>query len=131
MNDAPRKIRVFVVDDQPNLSALMQIYLERTGRYQVTVENRSGQALAVARKLQPEMIILDVDMPGKDGGEVANEMKADPQLRNVPILFCTSLISQSVAGKGSVVTGGKRFLAKPIDATVLIDTVDKMLAGTI
>lgn len=123
------KPRILIVDDEPNLSGLVRLFLEKTQRFEVRVENRSALALAAARDFRPDMILLDVDMPGKDGGEVAREIEADPTLRGVPILFFTSLVSPAEAGEREVLRGGKRFLAKPVDPKVLIAAVDRILAA--
>lgn len=119
--------KILVVDDDPRLSHLVKAILEKTGLYEVREENRSSAAFATARALEPDMILLDVDMPGKDGGDVARELQADPILSRKPILFFTSLISQAEAGKGEVERGGMLFLAKPVEAGVLIETVGRIL----
>ena len=123
------KSRILVVDDEPNLSDLVRLFLEKTQRFDVRIENRSARALAAAREFRPDMILLDVDMPGKDGGDVANEIEQDPVLRGVPILFFTSLISREEAGQREIVQGGKQFLAKSVDSKVLISAVDCTLAA--
>jgi DNA-binding response OmpR family regulator len=125
------KPRILVVDDEPNLSGLVRLFLEKTQRFEVRVENRSALALSAAREFRPDMILLDVDMPGKDGGDVAREIRAEPALRGVPILFFTSLISHAEAGQHEVVRGGERFLAKPVDPKVLIAAVDRILVGEV
>jgi two-component system, OmpR family, response regulator len=125
------KSRILVVDDEPNLSGLVRLMLEKTQRFEVRVENRSALALAAAREFHPDLVLLDVDMPGKDGGEVAREIQAEPALRGVPILFLTSLISPAEAGERESLRGGMRFLAKPVNPKVLIDTVDRVLAGAV
>lgn len=123
------KPRILVVDDEPNLSGLVRLFLEKTQRFEVRVENRSALALTAAREFRPDMILLDVDMPGKDGGEVAREIQAEPALSGVSILFFTSLISRAEAGERETVRGGMRFLAKPVNPKVLIETVDRVLAA--
>jgi CheY-like chemotaxis protein len=123
------KPRILVVDDEPNLSGLVRLFLEKTQRFEVRVENRSALALSAAREFRPDMILLDVDMPGKDGGEVAREIQAEPALRGVPIVFFTSLISRAEAGERETVRGGMRFLAKPVNPKVLVETVDRVLAA--
>ena len=77
------KSRILVVDDEPNLSGLVRLFLEKTQRFEVRVENRSALALAAAREFRPDLILLDVDMPGKNGGDVAREIQAEPALRGV------------------------------------------------
>jgi DNA-binding response OmpR family regulator len=120
--------RILVIDDDPKLSDLVRLFLEKTGRFEVCVENRSAQAAAAAREYQPDLIILDVDMPGKDGGDVARELAQEISVQTVPILFCTSLISPAETANGIALRGGMRYLAKPIDAKVLVESVDRVLA---
>jgi CheY-like chemotaxis protein len=122
-----KKSKILVVDDDPKLSRLVKMILEKTTRYEVQEENRSSAALATARTFGPDMILLDVDMPGKDGGDVARELQADPALCHKPVLFFTSLISPREAGKHEVERGGMRFLAKPVDPAALIETVERIL----
>ena len=85
------------------------------------------EGLAQAERIKPALILLDVDMPGKDGGEVAREMKADPYLCEKPVLFFTSLISTEEAGKREVMRGGQPFLAKPVNPTALVEAVSRLL----
>ena len=122
------KTRILVVDDEPNLSDLVRLFLEKTKRFEVHTENRPGNVLAVAREFRPDMVLLDVDMPGQDGGEVARNIEADPVLRGTPILFFTSLISNAEAGERVTMRGGMRFLAKPLNPKILIGVIDQVLA---
>ena len=124
------KSRILIVDDEPNISGLVRLHLEKAQRFEVSVVNRSALALSSALSFRPDMILLDVDMPGKDGGEVERELQADPTLRNVPIVFFTSLVSPAEAGDRELVRGGKRYLSKPVNPRILIDTIDRVLAGT-
>ena len=123
--------RILVVDDEPNVSGLVRLYLEKTRRFDVRVENRSAQAASAAREFRPDMILLDVDMPGKDGGQVAQEIEADPVLQAVPIVFLTSLVSSAEAGACVKVRSGQRFLAKTASAKVIVEAVDNVLAGKV
>ena len=122
------KTRILAVDDEPNLSDLVRLFLEKTKRFEVRTENRPGNVLAAAREFRPEMILLDVDMPGQDGGEVAREIERDPVLRGTPILFFTSLISSGEARQNIVMRGGMRFLAKPLNPKILVNIIDQVLA---
>jgi CheY-like chemotaxis protein len=128
------KSKILVVDDDPKLSRLVKAILEKTNLFEVQEENRSSAAFATAKAFGPDMILLDVDMPGKDGGDVAHELEADPILSRKPVLFFTSLISKAEAGQHEVERGGKLFLAKPVDPQVLVRTVGRILgqqpAGT-
>jgi DNA-binding response OmpR family regulator len=119
--------RILVVDDEPHLSGLVRLALEKTKRFEVRVENRSALALTAARDFRPDMVLLDVDMPGKDGGEVARELRGDSMFRHIPILFFTSLISREEAGDRETERGGMLFLAKPVNPKVLVEAIDRLV----
>ena len=121
------KAKILVVDDDPKLSRLVKLFLERTKLYEVIEENRSSHALETARAIRPAAILLDVDMPGKDGGEVARDLAADAQLCHKPVMFFTSLISTAEAGKHEVMRGGQPFLAKPVNPMALVEAVGRLL----
>jgi CheY-like chemotaxis protein len=121
------KTKILVVDDDPKLSRLVKLFLEQTKQYQVCEENRSAHAIATARQFQPEAILLDVDMPGKDGGQLQLEIAADPHLGKLPVMFFTSLISPEEAGNHEVYRGGMPFLAKPVNPKALVQAVERLL----
>ena len=121
------KTRVLIVDDDVNLSRLSAMILENSGSYEVLTEDDSRRALAVARQFKPEIMLLDVDMPEKSGGELADEAERDPYLRNVPILFLTGLLSKTEAGQDAIESGGRSFLAKPVMPDVLLGCVAKLV----
>ena len=92
------------------------------------LHNRPRHALSTARQFKPHLVLLDVDMPGKDGGEVAREIRSDIEMHHTPILFLTALVSKHEAGIGNVVRGGMRFLAKPVVADVLLRSIEDILS---
>lgn len=123
------KLKIMVVDDDPKLSRLVKIFLEKTRLYTVLEENRSARAVTTAREYLPDALLLDVDMPGKDGGELAKELAADPALRQIPVMFFTSLVSAEEGGRREVYRGGMPFLAKPVNPTVLVGAVERLIAS--
>ena len=122
------KTRVLVVDDDPNLSRLAAMILESTGTYEVMVVNQSKAALPAARQFQPALMLLDVDMPDKSGGDIAREAAADAALRNIPVLFLTGLVSHDEAGTSVYECGGMRFLSKPVEPSLLTKSVASLVA---
>ena len=122
------KTRILIVDDDVALSRLVAISLEKTRLYEVQIENRSRHALTCARAFQPHLVLLDVDMPGMDGGAVAAQFRADLLLRDLHIIFFTSLLSAKEAGTGLIRRGGDLFLPKPIDTPVLVRSIETVLA---
>ncbi len=117
------KRRVLIVDDDVNLSRLSGMILENSGKYEVMIVNESSRALPAAIQFRPDLMLLDVDMPGKDGGDLAREAEADPRLSGIPILFLTGLVSHSEAGTSPLERGGMKFLAKPVEPALLLATV--------
>jgi DNA-binding response OmpR family regulator len=117
------KTRILIVDDDANLSRLSGMILEQSGRYEVLIEHDSTRALAIARQFKPGLMLLDVDMPDKSGGDLAREAAQDVDLRDVPILFLTGLLSRAEAGQFPVERGGLRFLAKPVLPKALLAAV--------
>ncbi len=97
--------------------------LENSGKYEVMIVNESSRALPAAIQFRPDLLLLDVDMPGKDGGDLAREAATDPRLSGIPILFLTGLVSHSEAGTSPLERGGMKFLAKPVEPALLLATV--------
>lgn len=97
--------------------------LESSGKYEVMIVNESLRALSVAVQFRPDVMLFDVDMPGKDGGDLAREAANNSCLRDIPILFLTGLVSREEAGKCPVESGGMKYLAKPVEPSVLLAAV--------
>jgi len=112
-----------IVDDDPKLSRLLGVILDRAGDYTLCEENRPSAAFKTAQAFRPDLILMDVDMPGKNGGEIASEIGGDPGMAGTPIVFVTSLVSKREAGHYN----GKRFMSKPVDPVLLLKTVREIL----
>lgn len=126
------KKRILIVDDDAALTMAVRLNLEDTGKYEVMVENQSIHALKTAREFLPQLIILDVIMPGKDGGDVLAELKADRAMRNVPVIMLTALVSKTDTNAGAVVESDQEvMLAKPVDLDVLIQCIEDRLSGSL
>ena len=85
MTAAPK--RILVVDDQASDSRLIKLYLERDNDYAVREVNDSQAALAAAEEFGPDLILLDLMMPGMGGTELAGVFEASPRLKAVPIVW--------------------------------------------
>jgi DNA-binding response OmpR family regulator len=72
-------------------------------------------------------MLLDVDMPGLSGGDLAREAAMDSRLRDVPILFLTGLVRRDETVDGPIESGGRQFLAKPVDPAQLLAAVGSLL----
>jgi CheY-like chemotaxis protein len=122
------KPKILIVDDDPRLAELMRFTLTKGNMYEAHCECRPRHAVETTRALSPDLILLDVEMPGFGGGEVAKALANDPALRSIPILFVTSLLSKTESGSGCVRRGNNLYLPKSVEPNALIGAVEQMLA---
>ena len=118
--------RVLIVDNDRDSTHLVKVLLEKTGRYRVFEENDGARAHLSARNFRPDLILLDVVMPERDGGEIAAQIRADPELHNTPIIFLTALVTRAEAKTGLHIDGHP-FLAKPISIPEVIEAIEQIL----
>jgi two-component system OmpR family response regulator len=123
------KKRILAVDDQSRNTRLVKLYLEQTNNYVVREENNPKTALSTAEEFQPDLILLDVMMPGMDGGELAACFKASPKLKTVPIVFLTAVVTKAEVEDGRGKMGGHSFLAKPVVLTEMAACLKHHLGG--
>jgi len=121
------KTKVLVVDDDIAASRLLAVGLEKTGLFQVVVENVATRAASTAHEFRPGVILLDVCMPGEDGGDVAFRIHSNATLRSTPIIFLTSLVSGQEAATQSILRGGYEFLPKPASIAKVMECIDRHL----
>ncbi|MFZ4699140.1 MAG: response regulator [Candidatus Methylumidiphilus sp.] len=121
------KKKILVVDDEASLTRLIKANLERTGKYEVMTENQGGKAIEVARQFKPDLIFLDVMMPGMGGDEVAALIEEDPQLSNTKYVFLTAIVRREETNPTGSMIGGHLFLAKPVRTEQLVATIEKIL----
>jgi CheY-like chemotaxis protein len=113
--------RVMIIDDEPGFTRLLKLTLERTGGFEVLEVNDGTRAWMAAREFAPDIIFLDVVMPEIDGGDVAQQIRSDPMLAHVPIVFLTAIVR---AKEGGHEIGGFPFLAKPVSLEAVIRSIE-------
>jgi DNA-binding response OmpR family regulator len=115
---------VLVVDDEVPVALAIERSLR--GHHQVRVANSGAEALKTARRAPPDLIILDIIMPGMDGLQVCREMRQDPLLQSVPVLFLTARGRVDDRVEGFEV-GGDDYMVKPFDVRELLMRVRAIL----
>lgn len=113
----PHKPVVLIVDDTLTGRRAIASALEQ-GEYDLASASNGRDALTLARKLEPDVILLDVMMPGLNGFEVCRQIRAHPSLGEVPILLVTSLTDRQERLQG-IASGADDFISKPFDALEL------------
>jgi DNA-binding response OmpR family regulator/DNA-binding CsgD family transcriptional regulator len=118
MNPTPT---LLIVDDVPaNLAVLIDALTQE--RYRVLLAENGERALRLAAQIRPDLILLDVTMPGLDGLETCRRLKANPALREIPVIFVTAQaeVSDKVAG---LAAGGVDYVTKPLEPAEVIARV--------
>jgi DNA-binding response OmpR family regulator len=118
------KPRILIVDDEASVCQILKAGLEMHG-FTVRFEVRSTDTIKACLEFHPDLVLLDVDMPVKDGGEVASELQSHPTLRRTPVIFLTSLVSKEEAAKRSA--SGEMFLSKQIPIAELVARIRAVL----
>jgi two-component system, OmpR family, response regulator len=120
--------KILLVDDEAGFTELLGMNLERSGAYEVRIENDSTKAVFTAKHFQPDVIILDVVMPGMDGGDVQAALQNDPALAPIPVLMLTALVDSTELSEGAVAQAGSQMvLPKPVNLALLLRVLDELL----
>jgi CheY-like chemotaxis protein len=120
-------IRILIIDDEAPFTRMIKLNMEATGKYAVRTVNESPLARQVAREFHPEVVLLDIVMPEADGGDVAAQLRADPQLQDIPIIFVSAMVSRKESSNGLYASGGEHYLAKPITVELLDNAITAVL----
>ena len=103
--------RILVIDDDQAIAELVKVNLELLG-HQVSTVNDGIKGLALAQQNRPDLIVLDVDMPGMNGYEVCTKLRAQPNYKDTPVIFVTGL-SDFQSRARSTLSGANDLIAKP------------------
>ncbi|MDF1824239.1 MAG: response regulator [Verrucomicrobiales bacterium] len=121
--------KILLVDDEAGFTQLLKMNLEKSGDFEVTIENDSTRAVSTARSFLPDIVLLDVVMPGMDGGDVQAQFQSSPELRNVPVIMLTALVDSAELSDGAVAQSGSSIvLPKPVDLDLLLRVIDEATA---
>ncbi|MGD0784782.1 MAG: response regulator [Sedimentisphaerales bacterium] len=116
--------KILVVDDEPDLLKVTSLRLEKTG-YEVYSGVDGRDVLEIARRVMPDLIILDVYLPGLNGDEVAKILKKDNKLKHIPIILISATTrTLDLKAKES---GADGYIIKPFEPEELIGMVEKIL----
>jgi two-component system cell cycle response regulator DivK len=114
---------VLIVDDNSQVAQLVQDILENAG-YAVVHAADGAAGLQAARAQAPDLILMDMQLPGLDGLEITRRLKADPTTRAIPVVALTASAMPDERAR-ALATGLDDYLTKPIDITVLTGAVEQ------
>lgn len=118
MINTSEHVKILIVDDDIATGIILEGYLQSCNHYIHIVDNGEN-ALEWAEKIKPDLILLDIMMPGISGFEVCERLKNKETTRRIPVLFITSL-SDSDSHKKAIESGAEGFIVKPLNAGLII-----------
>ncbi|MDO6458229.1 response regulator [Celeribacter halophilus] len=121
------KPRILLVEDEDNIAIAIEVLLGRAG-YDLVRVSRGDQALPNIRAQQPDLVVLDVTLPGCSGYEVCQRLRSDPTLSHIPVLMMSARVSQAEQRKG-LAMGADAFLTKPFAMDDLKGLVARLIEG--
>ncbi len=116
--------KILIADDEPDILEIIQFNLQQEG-YEVITAKNGDEAIDKAKKTSPDLIILDIMMPGKNGIEVCNILRMMPAFRDTLIIFLSAMSDETTEIKG-LETGADDYLTKPISPKVLLSKVNAL-----
>lgn len=118
---------ILVIDDDSTITTIIQLAL-KSGGYESDIANSARDGMAKACQSTPDLILLDYNMPGKDGFSLLKDLRSIPELEQVPVVIITALSIPEIVSQ-AVTMGVSGFLVKPFDLETLLSRVKKALAG--
>jgi two-component system alkaline phosphatase synthesis response regulator PhoP len=113
--------RVLIVDDEPHIVLSLEFLLERAG-YETAAAADGEEALAMVRLLRPEVVLLDIMMPNRNGYEVCQAIKSDPELRSTPVIMLSAKGQEVEVLKG-LELGASSYVTKPFGNTEILEAI--------
>ena len=120
--------RVLVVDDDPDVQTLISVALGQGNGYQVEVCGSSVEAVPRARQFDPDVILLDVMMPGADGPTTLKSLRSDAATAHIPVVFISASIDRNPGGQYKEM-GALGAIPKPFDPAALPATLERIRSG--
>ena len=118
---------ILLVEDEPSVIELMNIFLSRNG-YKILNVLEGTEVVDKVRSAKPDLVILDIMIPKLNGFEVCSRLKADAELKNIPVLILSALVQKNEIEMG-IRMGADMYMTKPFQNAELIQAIEKLLSG--
>lgn len=119
--------KILIADDHDDNRELLQVLLVGAG-YDVNEARNGRECLTMARALKPDLIMVDLSMPGLDGWGVFEELKSDPQTGAIPVITVTA--NANLERKRALQTGFSAYVSKPFSSDELLQTVARVIGNS-
>ena len=118
------KKKVLIVEDNANARELIVLVIKQAG-YDVVEASTGLEAVDQAHALHPDLILMDLGLPGINGDEATERIKADPSTRNIPVIVTTAFPRQSSLVQRAIAAGAAEIVYKPVNFTALAEMVQR------
>ena len=118
-------IKILVVDDEPDVVEILSYNLKKAN-FEVIPAYNGEDAITLAKYAMPDLIIMDVRMPGLNGIDACRKIKNDAQLKNIPILFLTA-DNDEYTTMTAIEAGGDHFITKPIRPNIVLGMIKELI----
>lgn len=118
--------KILVIDDEEDFCRALKKALEMKTSFQVLTATQGAEGIQLAKTQKPDVILLDIMMPGMFGTQVAEKLLEEPITRSIPIIFVTAVITQAEARGKNYIAGGNNFIAKPIRIDEVIKKINEV-----
>jgi twitching motility two-component system response regulator PilH len=126
-NEGMAMKQIMIVDDSPTDAHLLQKMLEKNG-YQTLTAGNGNEGIEVARLMRPDLILMDVVMPGLNGFQATRELSSNPETSSIPVIIVTRK-DQKVDRVWGIRQGARDYITKPVSGTDLLSLINEALAS--
>ena len=123
--ESVRKPVVIMVDDDPSMREAIAAVLGK--RYEVVSLSDGDELLSMIESYQPDVVMLDVNLPGKDGFALCRSLRSTPRFRHVPVMFLTVLRDDESFTR-SLQSNADAYMSKPFEPKELVETIDRLIS---
>jgi twitching motility two-component system response regulator PilH len=120
-------VHILVVDDSPTELHVIKGLLDKNG-YQVSTAQSGEEGVDVAKKLKPDVVLMDVVMPGLNGFQATRQLATEPTTSSIPVIIVTTK-DQETDKVWAMRQGAKDYIVKPVKEKDLIDRINSVMAG--
>lgn len=114
--------RILIVDDEEDVLKVLEKRLASAG-YTVLKARNGKEAISLAKREHPNLILMDINMPEMDGGEAGKILRDSPDTKNIPIMYLTCLVTKEEEEAGGLAIGHNFFIAKPYNSDELLHQI--------
>jgi len=119
------KKRVLIIDDEESFCKLVKKNIEQTGEFEVHIATNGEDGIRLAREIKPDLILLDIVMPGMDGADIISLIRNDESIKDTPIVFLTAIVKEEEVSSQASFIRGYSLLAKTVTVGELIACIKK------